>query len=208
MHSNLNIERLMRQTRAYEYSDGLIEIALGMLFSFVGIFIYVFQGATTETGAIGAVILGIVILAINWVIWQIRQRFTWRRTGYVALNRAIPAPFRIARVVFALAIGVALNILLRIATGVAIWSPLVLATCFLVFFVSEWQRVGQTRWLVLAFSAVLVALAIAVLPFTRETAFLAMTTYVGLGMLVCGIYALKHYLRTEPAEASQSTTTR
>ena len=202
MNSRPNIERLMRRTRAYEYSDGLIEIALGMLFLLVGMSIYAFRGASPETGIIGAVILAIVIAASNWVIWQIRQRFTWKRTGYVALNHAISVPFRAARVVIALAIGVALNILLRIATGVAIWNPLVLAVCFLVFFVSEWQRVGQTRWLVLAFSAILVALAIAVLPFTRETAFLAMTTYIGLGMLVCGIYALIHYLRTEPAEAS------
>ncbi|MDE3089297.1 MAG: hypothetical protein KGJ80_07915 [Chloroflexota bacterium] len=203
MNSHPNIERLMRQTRAYEYSDGFIEIALGILFLLVGMFIYAFRDAPSETGIIGAVVLAIVIAASNWVIWRIRQRFTWKRTGYVALNHAISVPFRVARVAIALAIGVALNILLRIATGVAIWNPLVLAVCFLVFFVSEWQRVGQTRWLVLAFSAVLVALAIAVLPFTRETAFLAMTTYIGLGMLVCGIYALIRYFRTEPVEASQ-----
>lgn len=203
MNSNPNIEQLMRQTRAYEYSDGLIEIALGMLFLLVGMFIYIFQGTSTEIGVIGAVALAIVIAASNWVIWQIRQRFTWKRTGYVALNHAISIPFRVARVIIALAIGVVLNILLRIATGVAIWNPLVLAVCFLVFFVSEWQRVGQTRWLILAFSAVLVALAVAVLPFTRETAFLAMTSYIGLGMLVCGIYALVRYLHTEPVEASQ-----
>ncbi len=195
-----NLEQLMRQTRAYQYSDGLIEIMLGLLFTCLGVFIYVFRDSPAEVGIAGALVLGAVIVISGRVIQQIRLRFTYPRTGYVRLDHVPSTRFRVLRVAVALAAGILTAIVLMTVTGRADWNALALAVCFLVYFAAEWRRVGQIRWLVLAFSALLLALALAILPLTPPAAFLAMSTWLGLGLLVCGLYALVRYLRTPPAE--------
>jgi len=144
-----------------------------------------------------------VIMASQWAITQIRLRFTWQRTGYAKFDRTGYQRFQVAKVVLSFAAAVAVNVLLLVLTGRATWHALMLAVWVLVYFVAEWKRFGQTRWLVLASSAMLVAFAVALLPLTRQVAFFAMTSYVGLGILACGIYALIRYLRTAPTEPAE-----
>jgi len=203
MDTATNVERLMRHARAYEYSDGLQEITMGFLLVLVGLAIYALPGSSPAVGVIGAVIVGAVIMASQWAITQIRLRFTWQRTGYAKFDRTGYQRFQVAKVVLSFAAAVAVNVLLLVLTGRATWHALMLAVWVLVYFVAEWKRFGQTRWLVLASSAMLVAFAVALLPLTRQVAFFAMTSYVGLGILACGIYALIRYLRTAPTEPAE-----
>jgi hypothetical protein len=202
MNTATDVERLMRKARAYEYADGLEEIAIGLLFVLVGLAIYALPGSSPEVGAIGAVIVGAVIVASQWAITQIRLRFTWQRTGYAKFDRTGFRRFQVATIILGFAAAIAVKVLLTLVTGRATWDALMLAICVLVYFVAEWTRFGQARWLVLASSAMLVAFAITLLPLTRQVAAVAMTSYVGLGMLVCGFYTLVRYLRTAPTEPS------
>ncbi len=203
MQSPTDIERMVQQTRAYEYADGLREITLGLLLLFVSGFIYVFRGASFETGAIGAVILAALILFSQWVIVQIRSRFTWRRTGYAGFDRTGYRRLQITRVLVGFAIGIPLAFVLTLITGNPNWITLAAAAFFSVFFVAEWQRFGQARWLGLAFSAPVVAVILALLPISRDLAFLAMMLYAAAGTLACGFYALMRYLRSAPPELAQ-----
>jgi hypothetical protein len=188
MNSTTVIERLMRQTRAYEYADGLYEITMGLLFVLVGLAIYALPGSSPEVGAIGAVIVGAVIVASQWAITQIRLRLTWQRTGYAKFERTGYRRFQMAKVVLGFAAAIAVNALFILVTGRATWHALMLAICVLVYFVAEWKRFGQTRWLVLASSAMLVAFAVTLLPLTRQVAFFAMTSYV----VLVGKFSFEH----------------
>ncbi len=200
MQSSTDVERLVRQARAYEYADGLREIMLGLLLLFASCFIYLFRGASLETGAIGAVVLAALILASQWVIVQIRSRLTWRRTGYAGFDRTGYRRLQISRVLIGLAIGIPLAFVLTQMTGNPNWITLAAAAFFSVFFITEWQRYGQARWLVLVFSAPLIAILLALAPITRDLAFLAIMLFLALGILLCGLYALVRYLRAAPAE--------
>jgi hypothetical protein len=198
-----SVDRLIQQTRAYEYADGLYEITIGFLFTFIGLFIYASPSSSPEVGAIGAVIVGAVIVAAQWAITQIRLRFTWQRTGYAKIDSTGSWRFQVAKFVLGFAAAITVNVLLISLTGHANWHPLMLAVCAFVYFIAEWRRFGQGRWLILATSCMVVAFLVTILPITEQLATFVMTSYLGLGILVCGVYALVRYLRTAPTEPSE-----
>ncbi len=203
MANTPDVDRIVKQTRAYEYADGLREITLGLLLLFLAAFMYAFRDASLITGAAGAVVLAALIIFSQWVILQIRSRFTWRRTGYAGFDRTGYRRLQISRVVVGFAIGIPLALVLMQITGNPNWIALAAAAFMSVFFVTEWQRFGQARWLILALSAPLVAVLLALAPISRDVAFLAILLYVGLGVLACGLYALVRYLRQGPPEMAK-----
>lgn len=193
-------KRLMQQTRAYEYVDGLQEITLGLIALLVGTAItFMPPEAGAIGGVVGAVILAGLIQLCTWGITEIRMRFTWPRTGYVKPNLEHSRRFRRARLAGIFAVEAILIAIMFLTMGYS--DRLVaLAIGILLFYAGEWAHCKLIRWLVVGLLAPVVVLVVTVLGIGPHAGFFVLVLYMGLGTLVNGIYALSNYMRTPPSE--------
>ena len=91
-----NIDKVVRRTYRYFYDDGLVEMALGLLFISVGIWLVIWSGLTSSSlsGLFLAIGLPLLIfgsaLIFKRVIKKLKERITYPRTGYVAYRQSQP----------------------------------------------------------------------------------------------------------------------
>lgn len=84
-----DINRIMRRTRRYWYQDGFVEIAIGLLFSLVGIGVYLQELVVGNPTLLVAVIVGLMAfivgssLFVHWIVNRLKRRITYPRTGYL-----------------------------------------------------------------------------------------------------------------------------
>lgn len=108
-----NIDKLIRRTYRYFYDDGLVEMAIGLLFTAVGLFLLTWRSIQAGSIAGAALALAMVALVtggaflIKKIVQETKARVTYPRTGYVAYRRGEPPgnrwPVVLAAVLFILA---------------------------------------------------------------------------------------------------------
>ncbi len=92
-----DIDKIVRQTQRYFYEDGLVEMAVGLLFVAVGFLLLIWRSITSPTPASMVLAIGLPALIIGGsflikrAIREIKERVTYPRTGYVAYRRGEPA---------------------------------------------------------------------------------------------------------------------
>jgi membrane-anchored glycerophosphoryl diester phosphodiesterase (GDPDase) len=107
-----NINNIMQQTRRYWYEDGFAEIAIGLLFSLLGIGLYLQKVVADHLGWLLIVIFGLMIFIFSssflakWLVTLLKQRITYPRTGYIEYDHKPDSKSRWAVVAFALGLAI------------------------------------------------------------------------------------------------------
>jgi len=120
MMSHLDINQLIQKTRRYEFSDGLRDMQLAILFGFGGLGVWLaFEpfwmeiiGNAVKTFGRWAVWIGMLpviltILAVWGMLWimnYLRRRWLWRESGMVQASRWV-VPTRVNVISFLIILG-------------------------------------------------------------------------------------------------------
>ncbi len=194
MNATTDLTALVERTRASEFADGLREITIGTLFSFVSVAIVATRSSPPEIGAVGAVVLAAVILATDWGITQLRLRWIWPHGGYVRLQRGFIWRYQAASLIVIVAAMVVLMSFLILVTGHP--NRIAALTLALVLFSwGQWRYFGQTRILIAGMLSAFVALLVTIVALSADGAFLAVSLSFGLCTLAGGLVALVRTLR-------------
>lgn len=94
------IDDVVKQTYRYFYEDGLVEMAVGLLFMATGAVVFAWQYIGESPLVTVLLILGIPVLALGGAfllrrgVREAKERVTYRRTGYVAYREGEPSASR------------------------------------------------------------------------------------------------------------------
>lgn len=123
------IERTIQRTRRYWYEDGLTEIAAGAIFLAIGLmFVAEAVGLLGPLGP-GVSSLGLVAIVLGggWLgrraVVAMKERLTYRRTGYVANPRRRGVRSRVATAIVAGGMGALVSLLLVTAPASQALNP-------------------------------------------------------------------------------------
>jgi hypothetical protein len=206
---NTMIDNAPRRAVRYWYDDGLVEIGAGFLFLLLAT-LFAVEGLAPAGSlpawfsALGLPILllgGMIVLGLS--VRAVKERLTYSRTGYVSYPQKHPARKWLAGVIGCV---VSLLLVLSLAARPAwmVGLPALLGAAFAVVLLLLSFRSSLPR-LALQGVLALAAGAIASLADTSSSIGTAVVFgTVGLASLVCGVFALAHYLRTTapPVEAA------
>jgi hypothetical protein len=94
------IDDIVKQTYRYYYEDGLVEMAVGLLFIACGLVLFAWQGIGSSplvtlllVVGLPAVVIGGAFL-VKRLVQNLKRRVTYPRTGYVAYRRGEPTNSR------------------------------------------------------------------------------------------------------------------
>lgn len=194
------LDDYVKQTYRYFYGDGLVELAIGLLFVIVGGVLFAWQNLGQSVlldlllaaGLVTAVIGGIYL--INRIIPKLKQRVTYPRTGYVAYRKEDPNPTRwylMAAVLILLFIVSFLPVVFN-KMQFMVGSILAVVLCLVGYRVNLW------RFYLLGAGALVIGIG-ATLTLADEVSGTAFVFLVaGCLLLVSGGLALARYLRQHP----------
>jgi hypothetical protein len=195
------IDEVVKQTRRYLYEDGLIEIATGLLFLFVGLGLLAWlaiRDATTYSGVILIVALFAVAvgggLYTKKAIELVKQRTTYPRTGYVSYKQDEPDRGRWLVIVLALTMAILVVFLPEELSQMST----VVGASLCVILLSLGYRLMLKRFYALSLVALAAGGSASVL-FENEARGVAVTLVAAGGaLLVSGSYTFFIYLRRHP----------
>jgi len=200
MNERQEIEKLMQRTRRYWYEDGLWEITVGGFFLLQGTLFYA-QSLTPQDSPLWAVygfapiLFAVLVCTLGMrLIEQVRSRHVWPRTGYVKPSRRAYWP--LSRIIgLVVAAGLVVGFLVSSAGGNE-WLPALWGLGFAIVLVVGACFLGLRRWYVLAAWALLAGVGTFVSPLSWMASGALFWLAVGLGWLICGLYALRQYRRS------------
>ena len=209
----IDIEKIEKRTVRSYYDDGLFEIALGLIFLFLGGLLF---GQTafpqgTWLNTVFTVLFFIVLVSTGILVGRFvrffKRRITDRRTGYVAFKKKDPSPkSRVATMVVAGIIGAALASLYGLSPSGRSLFP-ALAGCLLaVASLGMANKIGLARFFVLAAASAVIGVAIAAAGVGGIEGVSLYWGLFGLAFIISGLAALIVYLRRSPrptADASE-----
>ena len=91
---NNDLDQAVRKTRQYWFSDGIVEISVGGLFLFLGVYFYLQFSLKAGSLLLVALQLGFVLLLVGgiylsrFLVDKLKSRLTIPRTGYVSYKPA------------------------------------------------------------------------------------------------------------------------
>jgi len=163
---NIQIDSTVKRARRYWFVDGFIEIAAGILFIILAVFLLTsmntsqtsfpswFLSVTGEVIILKLVSFVVVIL----ILWQLKDNFTYPRTGLVRGKITTPQIFALFKslLLFLLlpAAGLLIVSLLASSTGsvlssMPVWFPIGLGILWgiLLVLAGEWMGLNRFRWI-------------------------------------------------------------
>lgn len=194
------IDRIIQKTRRYWYDDGFMEMARGVLFLAVAGLVWaqwlIPAGSfwfTILSIGLPLAIIGGFKLAQNFVT-TLKQRVTFPRTGYVALQGETHHNSRwiIAATAFAVAVVVVAGG--RWPNSLPLFAGLLLAAAF----VTIGGRLGAPRFYILAVIAALLGTGVAMTGLSEGPGLAALLGGLGLGELIIGSVVLLRYFGQKP----------
>jgi len=211
MHERAHLAALMQRTRRYWYDDGLWELATGIFFLALALFLAL--EAVTPRGSrlwllfgLGGPVIFIGLpLAIYRLVNRVKARITYPRTGYV---RYRAQHGRRARILRAAGLGAALGVLLStsLQMGWEIQLPLLFGAVGAMAFALVGYSLGLRRFYVLAGWSALAGVVIARLPLSNLASGALFWLALGLGVSVSGLYTLRRYLSSAPKPREEAET--
>ena len=196
------IDQIQKQTYRYYYQDGLVELAVGILFLVIGLDTWVISSIAPGSPAAIAAWIALPILTVGGIygvqriVKQLKERHVHRRTGYVEyVPKRNPYRWVISGVALALILAVILlpydwDWLLKgsVAGGVIL--------CFIL--ASIGVQVGLNRLIIVGALSLAIGVGFA-LSSLSDTASLAATLAVsGLILTLTGGTAFRKYLVENP----------
>jgi hypothetical protein len=195
------IDDVVKQTYRYYYEDGLVEMAVGLLFIATGLVLFAWQGIGSSPLVTLLLVAGLpaVIIAGGFVVRRlvrdVKQRVTYPRTGYVGFRRNELSKSRWLFPAAVLALVVASFFLPEIFGRMQAFVGALLAVvlAFLGY------RLGLRRFYALGMGALFIGVASAVL--LADEVLGTALTFAGTGLLLflSGGLVFLSYLRRHPA---------
>lgn len=195
------VDEVVKRTYRYFYIDGLVEMAVGLLFIVVGLLLLLF--GDVQSLSLGGIVLaiGLPLLTIGgaylvkWAVQQLKENVTYPRTGYVKYRPGEPSVDRrwvmLAALVLAM---IALLIPDRYAG-----MQLVVGILLGVILTYMGYRSNLARFYGAAIVAVILAIGTLLLNVGEIVGTSLVFVGAGLALLVSGTVVLIRYLRRNPA---------
>ena len=127
------IDEMIRRAYRYFYDDGMVEMAIGLLFTAVGLLLLASRGAPSASLADGLLALGMVALVVGGtflmkkIVQEMKEQITYPRTGYVSYRQGEPSLGRWPVLVAALAVALLALLLPEAMERMAVVEGLFLA---------------------------------------------------------------------------------
>jgi hypothetical protein len=196
------IDNLVRKTYRYYYDDGLVEMAIGLLFVAVGLILLVWQSSDYSPLVAIVVVMGLLVVAIGGVylikrlVRELKQRITYPRTGYVAYHQGEPSKGRWFFPLAALALVVVSLFLPDSFTGM---SAIVGAMVGVVLILTGY-RVSLPRFYLVGTIALLSGVALSWSDVAEFIAVALTFAIAGGAIFLAGGFAFVSYLRDHPKQ--------
>jgi hypothetical protein len=194
------IDNIVKHTYRYFYDDGLVEMAVGLLFIAVGLVLLAWQGfdyspVVTIIVVVGlpAVVIGGAYL-IKRLVREMKQRITYPRTGYVAYRQGEPSKGRWFIPLAAFALVVALLFLPEAFMRMSAMVGALLA----VVLIFMGYRVGLWRFYAVGVIALVSGVVLAWSDVVELIAVSLTFAITGVALFLVGALAFAGYLRRHP----------
>lgn len=197
---NDKIDEMVRDTYRYFYVDGLVEIAIGFLFLVIGLVLLAWLNLDTAGWPGVLTVLALILftvggtVAVKWAVGLVKERVTYRRTGYVAYDQGEPRAGRWP------VVGAALLLVLLTAVLPAPFTRMSFGIGALLGFLVAFMgyRVRLARFYLLGLLIFLLGLAAALLVADELAG--ATLTFAGSGLLLLlsGTVVPLDYVRAHP----------
>ena len=194
------IDRIIQRTQYYYYEDGLVETAVGILFSIIGLALlgWLIVPVNPALGIVMIFVSMVIIfggtLFVQKVIPVLKERITHPRTGIVNYERNQPTQGRWLVVGAAFLVTILVFVFPDYLSEMSVVEGLLLGVvlCYLGY------RVRLYRFYLLGGAAVVIGIVAAML-FDNDITSSAFTFGVtGLVMVVSGLIVLSTYLHRHP----------
>ena len=199
-----NITQIQKQTFRYYYEDGLVEMAVGLLFAIIGLDVLLISSASPGTPiSIGAwIVLPILTVAgiygVQRFVKNLKEKFVHPRTGYIEYA-AKPSRYRWLVSGFALALAVSFMLLPYE------WLQKGSVTAGMIFFVilvSIGVQVGLKRLIAEGILSFILGIVLAFLPFNGNASLVATFIPTGLLLILVGSWVFRKYRSDNPLPES------
>jgi len=199
-----NITQIQKQTFRYYYEDGLVEMAVGLLFAIIGLDVLLIRSAPQGTPiSIGAwILLPILTVAgiygVQRFVKNLKEKFVHPRTGYIEYA-AKPSPYRWLVSGFALVLAVSFLFLPYD------WLQKGSVTAGMIFFVilvSIGVQVGLKRLIAEGILSFILGIVLAFLPFNDNASLVATFIPTGLLLILVGSWVFRKYRSDNPLPES------
>ena len=200
---NDDIDQVIQRTRQYWFSDGIVEISIGLLFLILGLYFYLQSLLAPGSSILILLQVGFVFLLIGsifvsrFIVTKLKSRFITPRTGYVSYKRASKKQRTLSIAIVCLI--AVINTVLFLSTPRSMnWVPAVSGLIVGSLWLISAFRVGLLRFYLQAILAYLMG---ALLSFTHLDLNQNLALFYGVlgGVLILsGGFTLSKYLRSSP----------
>lgn len=203
---NNGIKEVEQRVKRYWYTDGIAELAGGVMFILLGLYFGI-QGYVGENSLVSIILqvsLALLIIAgafgVRWLVNVLKARLTYPRTGYVKYRVNESDAKRRRWVVAGLAMVVAIASILLVDTLRGLDS-MVLVTGLLVgviFIALRGKSAGLKRFYALGVLAILLGVCLAFANLPQAYSLGLLYGLLGLVLLISGALVLRRYLSENP----------
>jgi MFS family permease len=198
----VDIEKIEKRTVQSFYSDGLAEIAIGLIFLLLGGYFFA-QAVVPEGSALGSalsVLFVLVIVSSGFLVSRIlrflKRRITYPRTGYVAFKKKEQSPKRrVATMIIGGIIGGSLAALYGLSPSLKTLFPALNGILFAVAVLLIASKVGLTRFYILAAASAVIGFAVTAAGVGNIKGVSLYYGLFGAAVIISGLAFLAIYLR-------------
>ena len=194
------IEDIQKQTFRYYYEDGLVELAVGILFAVIGFNTWLVSIAPKGTPLAIAAWVALPVLTIGGIFFvqrfvkNLKERLVYPRTGYIAYDTK-PNPYRWLVMVIPMVV-IALAILFPDSrfNRESVMGGILLC----VILVSIGAQVKLRRLIAIGIFGLVLGISMAFLPGSEHAGLSLTYAGAGLALLFTGSIAWRKYLAENP----------
>ncbi|MBE3124719.1 MAG: hypothetical protein IMZ57_03570 [Acidobacteria bacterium] len=198
----VDIEKIEKRTVQSFYSDGLAEIAIGLIFLLLGGYFFA-QAVVPEGSALGSalsVLFVLVIVSSGFLVSRIlrflKRRITYPRTGYVAFKKKELSPKRrVATMIIGGIIGGSLAALYGLSPSLKTLFPALNGILFAIAVLLFANKVGLIRFYILAAVSAVIGFAVTAAGVGDTKGISLYWGLFGAAVIISGLASLAIYLR-------------
>ena len=198
----VDIEKIEKRTVQSFYSDGLAEIAIGLIFLLLGGYFFA-QAVVPEGSALGSalsVLFVLVIVSSGFLVSRIlrflKRRITYPRTGYVAFKKKELSPKRrVATMIIGGIIGGSLAALYGLSPSLKTLFPALNGILFAIAVLLFANKVGLIRFYILAAASAVIGFAVTAAGVGDTKGISLYYGLFGAAVIISGLATLVAYLR-------------
>lgn len=201
---NDDMNQVVKRTRQYWFSDGIVELSIGGLFVILGVYFYLQSILVPGSLALLALQIGFLFVLIGltfisrFLINKIKTRLTTPRTGYVSYKPASKKQ-RITSLVIVLLIALA-NVILFLSTPLSMnWIPTITGVLVGTLWLISAFRVSLLRFYLQAILAFLLGGTLSLANLELYQSLALFYGILGVILSLSGGITLARYLRQNPS---------